>query len=68
MAFRNSKRSNLPAFNAFTVKDRGGDQKPFWIKVGAAWAHEKGEGYTLQLDAVPIDGKVVLIMPSDDDR
>jgi hypothetical protein len=60
------RRVNLPPFNAFTVKDRGEDQKGFWIKIGAAWPHERGEGYTLQLDAMPLDGKVVLIMPRED--
>jgi hypothetical protein len=50
--------TNLPAFNVFTVIDRGRNRKAFWLKIGAAWPHESGKGFNVNLDALPIDGKI----------
>lgn len=59
--------SRKPTYIAYSVKDRGKDQKGFWCRIGAAWPHEKGNGFTLELDALPIDGRVVLMEPKGDD-
>lgn len=32
-----------------------------WTRIGAAYAHEEGAGLTVLLDAVPRDGKVILL-------
>ena len=52
-----SKRQ--PSHIAFQVRE-GKDDNSFWTRIGVAWATKDGKGYTLQLDAVPLDGKVVL--------
>ena len=57
---------NKPTLIAYSVKDRGQGQKAIWTRLGAAWAFEKGTGYTLQLDALPIDGRIVLCEPKAD--
>ena len=58
--------ADKPAFNAYTViKKDGADD--FWQKVGAAWAHGKGGGYNVVLQSIPLDGKIVLLPPKDDD-
>ena len=54
-----------PAFIAHTVRDTG-DGKSFWNRVGVVWANKNGKGYVLQLEAVPLDGRVVLMPPSND--
>lgn len=41
------------------------DGKSFFNPVGAAFAHKDGEGHTLQLDAFPVDGKVVMRKPKE---
>ena len=47
-----------PAFVAYFVPER---EKPFWTRIGAAWKHRDGEGYTLQLDLAPAaPGRIVL--------
>ena len=38
---------------------------PWLAAIGAAWAHEKGAGYSIRLDALPIDGLIVLVEPSE---
>jgi hypothetical protein len=60
--------SNKPTLIAYSVKDRGKDQKAIWTRIGAAWPFEKGTGFTLQLDVLPLDGRVVLAEPKADDK
>jgi len=54
-----------PAYRAFTVVKREG-QDDFWLAIGAAFMHQDGDGYNVVLQALPIDGKVVLRVPKDD--
>jgi hypothetical protein len=37
------------------------------LPIGAAFPHEDGKGYNIILQALPIDGRVVLRAPKDDD-
>lgn len=48
-----------PAFRAYTVVKREG-KEDFWLNLGVAFAHDDGEGFNLLLQALPIDGKIVL--------
>ena len=50
-----------PEFLAWHVADKG--EKSFWTKVGAAWRHKDGRGFTLQLEVGPINGRIVLRQP-----
>jgi hypothetical protein len=52
--------SNKPALYAYAVKDRGKDKRPIWTRIGAAWRHETGNGLTIELEAVPLSGRLVL--------
>ena len=55
-----------PSYRAYTVVKRGEGQDDFWLAIGAAFMHQDGDGYNLVLQALPIDGKVVLRLPKDD--
>lgn len=55
------------AYRAFTVVKREGSDD-FWLPIGAAFPHQDGEGYNLVLQALPVDGRVVLRTPKDDDQ
>ncbi|MFZ1104557.1 MAG: hypothetical protein WAN86_17190 [Hyphomicrobiaceae bacterium] len=59
--------SNKPTLYAYAVKDRGRNRTSIWTKIGAAWPHEKGNGFTIELDALPIDGRIVLTEPKADE-
>lgn len=50
-----------PAYDAFVVDGDGNEA--FWTKVGAAWPHDDGQGFNLQLTALPITGRVALRVP-----
>jgi hypothetical protein len=54
-----------PDFRAYTVIKREGSED-YWLPIGAAFAHQDGIGYNIVLQALPIDGKIVLRSPRDD--
>ncbi len=58
--------SKRPALELYAVtKPRNGEGKGFWQKVGAAWPHEDGKGFSLKMDLMPIAGQdLVLREPS----
>jgi hypothetical protein len=56
-----------PTLIAYTVKDRGEGQKDIWTRIGTAWPHGSGNGLSIQLNALPLDGRIVLTEPKVDD-
>jgi hypothetical protein len=57
--------------NVFTVEEYEGNGKTGkrWTKIGAAFPHKEGIGFSIELKAFPIDGRlVVLPLDSNDDR
>ena len=53
-----------PTYQAYTVVKREG-QDDFWLNIGAGFEHQDGKGINILLQALPIDGKVVLRPPKD---
>jgi hypothetical protein len=47
------------------VKDWAG-KKPIWTRIGSAWSHAQGGGFNIELQALPMDGRIVLMRPKDD--
>jgi len=50
-----------PALIAYTVT--GDDEKTFWTRIGTAWPHKNGEGFNIELAALPLGGRIVMITP-----
>jgi hypothetical protein len=48
-----------PTHRAYTVIKREG-KEDYWLNLGVAFRHEDGEGFNLLLQAMPLDGKLVL--------
>jgi hypothetical protein len=48
--------SRSPSHVAYHV--RPGTGKGFWNRVGVAWTNRDG-GFTVQLDTLPLDGRIV---------
>ena len=48
-----------PSHVAYQVRDREG-KKSFWTRIGSAWAHADGKGFNIQIETVPLDGKITL--------
>jgi hypothetical protein len=56
--------SKSPSHIAYQVRDREGG-KGFWTRIGAAWAHGDGQGFNIQLESVPLDGRITLRVATD---
>ncbi|TPK96603.1 hypothetical protein FJ934_08560 [Mesorhizobium sp. B2-4-12] len=54
---------HLPSHGVYVIEGEG--EKAFWTKVGSAWAHGDGNGYNVQLSALPISGRLVLRVRSE---
>ena len=48
-----------PAYRAYTVVKRE-NKDDFWLNIGVCFAHEDKDGFNLLLQALPLDGKIVL--------
>jgi hypothetical protein len=59
---RSENKSNeekmLPALIAYHVPER---EKAPWTRIGAAWDHKDGKGFTLNLDLVPANGGRIVL-------
>ena len=57
--------SKAPTLIAYHVRD-GSQDKGFWTRIGAAWPHKDGKGFNVQLEVVPLDGRISLRPVSND--
>ncbi len=63
---KQSSETQLPILIAYHVAERGDES--YWTRVGAAWDHKDGEGFTLQLNLVPTDGGRIVLRPPQDNE
>jgi hypothetical protein len=49
---------NRPSHRLFTVNGDG--DKARWTDIGVAWETRDGKGFTLSLNALPLNGRVVM--------
>lgn len=56
-----------PVLIAYAVKRARSSKKASWTRIGRAYPHETGAGLTVILDAVPADGRIILLERDDDD-
>jgi hypothetical protein len=47
-----------PTHVAYHVRE--GNDKSFWTRVGVAWQHKDKNGFNIQVDFVPLDGRITL--------
>ena len=56
--------SKTPTHVAYHVRKREGG-KGFWTRIGSAWAHKDGNGFNIQIETVPLDGRITLRVASE---
>lgn len=56
-----------PVLIAYSVK-RTAKGRTAWTRIGAAYPHETGAGLSVILDAIPPDGRIVLVELDADDH
>jgi hypothetical protein len=56
--------SKAPSHSAYHVRNRkAGDA--IWTRIGSAWPHADGKGFNIQIETVPLDGRISLRVPSE---
>ena len=50
--------AKAPTHIAFQVRE--GSQKSHWTRIGATWTHKDGNGLSIQLESLPLDGRISL--------
>jgi hypothetical protein len=56
--------SKTPSHVVYQVRDRE-NAKGFWTRIGSAWAHADGKGFNVQIECVPLDGRITLRVASE---
>jgi len=51
--------ATTPTHRAYTVIKREG-KDDYWLNIGVCFAHDDKDGFNLLLQALPLDGKIVL--------
>jgi hypothetical protein len=75
---RNQQINHTPApaaaasptyLNVFTVEEyeSNGKTGKRWTKIGAAFPHKEGIGFSIELKAFPLDGRLVALPPDGSD-
>jgi hypothetical protein len=49
-----------PSHYVYTVREGKENDRGFWTKVGVVFSHNDGKGFSILLDAVPLDGKLTI--------
>lgn len=53
-----------PTHVLYSVQGEG--ENSHWTRIGAAWAHKDGNGFSLTLDCLPINGRVQMRIQSEE--
>ena len=56
-----------PTHRAYTVIKREG-KDDYWLNIGVCFPHEDNDGFNLLLQAMPLDGKIVLRTYKEDEK
>ncbi len=54
-----SKNTNTPSHRVYAVTKEG--KKSYWNAIGAVWPHADGEGFSVKLDYLPLNGAEIVI-------
>ncbi|MCF2525401.1 hypothetical protein [Bradyrhizobium sp. G127] len=60
---RNNQKSQKP-HAVYVVEGEG--ESAFWTKIGAAWRHDDGKGFNINLTCMPLNGRLVVREPKAD--
>jgi hypothetical protein len=66
-AFASTSPTHLNVFTVEEYESNGKTQKR-WTRIGAAFPDKEGLGFNIELKAFPIDGRLVVLPPPDNDE
>jgi len=53
-----NKKNAKPTHRVYAVRGDGQDAR--WTEIGAAWSNQDGKGFSLNLEALPVGGRLVM--------
>lgn len=53
-----------PKFIAFAVTGEG--KQAFWTRIGTVWPQANGDGLNIELSALPVNSRIILMPPKAD--
>lgn len=53
-------QTKQPTLVAYSVEDARKGRKAYWTKIGRLFAHDDSKGFDLVLNALPINGRIVI--------
>lgn len=62
MKMSNPPTKSKPTHTLYAVE--GKDEKSHWTRIGAAWVHRDGQGFSLKLDMIPLTGRIQMRVAS----
>lgn len=65
MTNETNEARNAKAPSHIVYQVRNGKDKGYFTRIGAAWPTKNGSGLNVQLDAVPLDGRLTLLPASE---
>lgn len=59
MATKTTKttKTRTPTHLVYQVRERE-DDKAIWTRIGACWPHSDGKGFSMELTATPLNGRL----------
>jgi hypothetical protein len=54
-----NKKPNPPSHRVYAVTKEG--KQSYWRAIGAVWPHADGEGFSMKLDYLPLNGADIVI-------
>lgn len=61
---RQERPAKRPSHIAYSVRE-GSDGNAYFNRVGSAFAHKDGQGFNVELEATPVNGRVTLRTPKE---
>jgi len=68
---RKKAMANRPTHKVLSVTERSGDganAKAYYTRIGAGWPIKNGSGISLQLDALPLNGRLIVLEMDEEDN
>jgi len=65
-----NRQGPMTYLNVFSVREfeaAGGQKGKSWTKVGAAFPHKDSPGFNIELNLLPLDGRLVALPPSEEE-
>jgi hypothetical protein len=63
MTSTSPNNSKKPSHYVYSVREGAEGGQDYWTKIGVAFAHNDGKGFSVILEAFPVNGKLTIRQP-----